>query len=175
MAFYEDREERRAMAPPQLRRWKALVAGASGGLIASLAMSEFHSLFPHVKRQSQPAGEDSTIKTASAISQAIFQHRLTAAQKEIAGPVVHYAFGTTMGALYGVLVDSRDARHLGWGLPFGTAIWLGAHVITVPALGLSEPITREVPAAEAVEFASHLVYGAVVEGVRRTLRKYLLR
>jgi uncharacterized membrane protein YagU involved in acid resistance len=175
MAFYEDREERRAMAPPQLRRWKALVAGASGGLIASLAMSEFHSLFPHAEGQSQPADEDSTIKTASAISQAIFQRRLTAAQKEMAGPVVHYAFGTTMGALYGVLADSRDATRLGWGLPFGAAIWLGAHVITVPALGLSEPITREVPAAEAVEFISHLVYGAFVEGVRRTLRKYLLR
>ena len=101
--------------------------------------------------------------------------KMTAAQKEIAGPVVHYAFGTTMGALYGVLADSRDATRLGWGLPFGAAIWLGAHVITVPALGLSEPITREAPAAEAVEFASHLAYGAVVEGVRRTLRKYLLR
>jgi hypothetical protein len=85
-----------------------------GGLIASLAMSEFYSLFPHAESHSQPAGEDSTVKTASAISQAIFHHRLTAAQKEMAGPAVYYAFGTTMGALYGVLADFRDSRHLGW-------------------------------------------------------------
>jgi uncharacterized membrane protein YagU involved in acid resistance len=161
--------------PPQPSRWKALISGALGGLIASLAMSEFHSLLPNAESQSQPADEDSTVKAASAISQAIFHHGLTAAQKEMAGPAVHYAFGTTMGALYGVLADGRDSRRLGWGLPFGATIWLGAHVITVPALGLSKPITREAPATEAVEFISHLVYGAAAEGVRRTLRKYLLR
>jgi uncharacterized membrane protein YagU involved in acid resistance len=160
--------------PPQPGRWKALIAGALGGLIASLAMSEFSSLFPHGESHSQPADEDSTVKTASAISQAIFHHRLTAAQKEMAGPVVHYAFGTTMGALYGMLADFRDSKRSGWGLPLGAVIWLGAHVITVPALGLSKPITRQAPATEAVEFASHLVYGAVVESVRGTLRKYLL-
>jgi uncharacterized membrane protein YagU involved in acid resistance len=106
-------------------------------------MSEFSSLFPHGESRSQPADEDSTVKTASAISQAIFYHRLTAAQKEMAGPVVHYAFGTTMGALYGMLADFRDSKRSGWGLPFGAVIWLGAHVITVPALGLSKPITRQ--------------------------------
>lgn len=157
--------------PPQLSAWRGLIVGALGGLIASLAMSEFHSLFPHAESHSEPADEDSTIKTASTISQAIFHHRLTAAQKMMAGSVVHYAFGTTMGALYGMFAEFRDSERLGWGLPFGAAIWLGAHVITVPALGLSESIIRKVPADEGVEFASHLVYGAVVEGVRRALRK----
>jgi uncharacterized membrane protein YagU involved in acid resistance len=106
-------------------------------------MSAFYSLFANAEGQSQPADEDSTVKTASAISQAIFHHGLTDAQKERAGPAVHYAFGTAMGALYGVLANRRDSRRLGWGLPFGAAIWLGAHVITVPALGLSKPITRQ--------------------------------
>jgi putative membrane protein len=161
--------------PAQPSRWKALIAGALGGLIASLAMSEFYSLSPHAESHSEPADEDSTVRTASAISQTIFHHRLTAAQKEMAGPAVHYAFGTTVGALYAVLADFRDSTSLGWGLPFGAAIWLGAHVIIVPALGLSKPITREARSTEVVEFTSHLVYGAVVEGVRRTLRKYLLR
>jgi putative membrane protein len=161
--------------PQQPSRWKALIAGALGGMIASLAMNKFYSLSSHAESHSEPADEDATVRTASAISQAIFHHRLTAGQKELAGPAVHYAFGTTIGALYGVLADFRDSTRLGWGLPFGAAIWLGAHVVTVPALGLSKPITREAPGTEAVEFASHLVYGAVVEGVRRTLRKYLLR
>jgi uncharacterized membrane protein YagU involved in acid resistance len=137
-------------------------------------MSEFYSVFAHEESHSQAADEDSTVKTASAISQAIFHHRLTAAQKEMAGPAMHYAFGTMMGALYGVLAGFRNSRRLGWGLPFGAAIWLGAHVITVPALGLSKPITSEASATEAAEFASHLVYGVVVEGVRRTVRSLLI-
>lgn len=161
--------------PPHPSRSKALITGALAGLVGSLAMSEFHSLFGKAENHSQPNDEDATVKAASAISQAIFHHPLTAAQKEMAGPAIHYAFGTTMGAVYGVLAGVRDYTRLGWGLPFGAAIWLGAHVITVPAFGLSEPITRAAPSTEAVEFASHLLYGAVVEGLRRTLRTYLLR
>ena len=74
-----------------------------------------------------------------------------------------------MAAIYGVLVEFRRSTRLGWGLPFGAAVWLGAHVITVPALGLSEPVTRSAPAAEATEFAAHIIYGAVAEGFRRLL------
>jgi hypothetical protein len=36
-----------------------------------------------------------------------------------------------------------------FGLPFGAAVWLGAHIVAVPALGL------------------HLVYGSITELVRR--------
>ena len=155
--------------------WKGLLAGALGGLIASFAMSEFYSLFLGAESNSDPGKEDSTVKAASAISQIVFHHVLTPEQKAIAGPAVHYAFGMTTAAAYGVLVEFCGAARLGWGLPFGIAVWLGAHVITVPALGLSQPITRNAPASEAIEGAGHLVYGAVVEALRRLLRNHPLR
>jgi putative membrane protein len=56
-------------------------------------------------------------------------------------------------------------------LPFGVAVWLGAHVIVVPALGLAPPPTRRPLGKEAVEFVLHLVYGAVTELGRRQLRR----
>lgn len=161
--------------PPQGSRWKGLVAGGLGGLVGSLAMSQFSSLFSRTEDRSQSAGEDSTVKTASAISETIFHHRLTARQKPKAGVAVHYAFGAAMGALYGMLAGRRNSTQLGWGLPLGAAVWLGAHVITVPALDLSEPVTRNSPDAEGIELAAHLVYGAVAEGVRRSVERYLLR
>jgi putative membrane protein len=133
-------------------------------------MGQFSSLVLKGANQSQPDKEDSTVKAASAISRTIFHHELTADQKKVAGPIVHYAFGTTTAALYGVLVELRPSTRLGWGLPFGAAVWLGAHVITVPALGLSEPVTRSAPPAEGAEFAAHLIYGAVAESLRRLLR-----
>jgi uncharacterized membrane protein YagU involved in acid resistance len=71
---------------------------------------------------------------------------------------------------YGAAVEVLPVLGTGLGMPFGAAVWLGAHVITVPALGLSEPVTRSTPLREAVEFGAHLVYGAVVEVVRRLLR-----
>ena len=162
---------------PQRSPWKGLFAGAVGGLIASFAMGKFSSLLLRNARKSysQADKEDSTVKAASAISQTIFHHKLTTDQKKIAGPAMHYAFGLTMAALYGVMVEVRESASLGWGLPFGVVIWLGAHVITVPALGLSEPVTDSAWEIEATEFGAHLVYGAVVESFRRGLRKSLLR
>ncbi len=156
---------------PKPSLWKGVLAGALGGLIASFAMSEFHSLLPKDEEQPQAADEDSTVKAASAIARGIFHHDLTSDQKKVAGPVVHYAFGSAAGALYGGFVEFSHDLPLGWGLPFGVAVWLGAHVITVPALGLSEPVTQADPGTEGGEFAAHLVYGFVVESVRRALRK----
>ena len=153
---------------PNTRR--GLLAGALGGLIACFAMSQFHSFFQKAELSAQDKQEDSTVKTASAVSQKIFHHALTPQQKKIAGPAVHYGFGASVATFYGAAVEVLPVLRTGWGMPFGVAVWLGAHVITVPALGLSEPVTKSTPRGEAVEFGAHLVYGAVVEGVRRLLR-----
>lgn len=53
------------------------------------------------------------------------------------------------------------------------AVWLGAHVIMVPALGLAPPPTRQPALKEALEFLLHLVYGAVTELGRRLVRRAL--
>jgi putative membrane protein len=149
---------------------KGMLAGAVGGLIACFAMSQFHSAFQNLESSAQDKQDDSTVKTASAVSQRIFHHELTAQQKKIAGPAVHYGFGTSVAMFYGAAVEILPVLRTGWGVPFGVAVWLGAHVITVPALGLSEPVTRSTPGREMVEFGAHLLYGAVVESVRRLLR-----
>lgn len=86
-------------------RWKGFLAGGLAGFAAAFTMSQFHALF----QKSQPAaaqGEDSTVRTASAISENIFHHHLTADQKKIAGPAVHYSFGASVGAIYGTAAES---------------------------------------------------------------------
>jgi putative membrane protein len=135
-------------------------------------MSKFHSLVQNAEPLTQ-RGEDSTVKTAAAVSHNIFHRDLTPRQREIAGPAVHYSFGASTAALYGAAVEFVPLLCTGWGLPFGAAVWLGAHVITVPALGLSAPMTQSRPKEEVVEFGAHLVYGAVVEGLRRLFRACL--
>ena len=160
---------------PKQNLWKGFLAGALGGLAASFAMSQFHALFQKAGSSSLQSGEDSTVKAASAVSRTVFHHKLTLDQKKIAGPIVHYGFGTAVAAIYGTTAELAPLVSTGWGIPFGAAVWLGAHVITVPALGLSEAITHSAPRAEAAEFGAHLVYGVVAEGLRRFLRRRLLR
>jgi len=160
---------------PKQNLLKGFLAGALGGLAASFAMSQFHALFQKAGSAALQSGDDSTVKAASVVSTTVFHHKLTLEQKKIAGPIVHYSFGANVGAIYGSTAELAPLVSTGWGIPFGAAVWLGAHVITVPALGLSEPITHSAPRAEAVEFGAHLVYGAIVEGLRRFLRRRLLR
>ena len=53
------------------------------------------------KKRKTGIGDNATVKTAKAISENVFDHKLEKSEKEQAGNAVHYVFGTTVGALYG--------------------------------------------------------------------------
>ena len=72
--------------------------------------------------------------------------------------------------MYGAVAELVPRVSTGLGVPFGLAVWLGAHVITVPALGLAESPARRPLSKEAPELGLHVVYGAVAELARRVLR-----
>ena len=148
---------------------RGCLAGALGGLIGSAAMGRFYSAFQ--TGNSPPSGqEDATVLAASALYRAAFHRDLSPQQKEIAGPLVDRAFAATLGAAYGATVEVMPFLQGGHGVPFGAIAWLGAHVIAVPALGLSKPITQSDARSETLEFGAHLVYGFVTETIRRLLR-----
>jgi uncharacterized membrane protein YagU involved in acid resistance len=155
--------------------WRGLVAGAVAGLAASFLMGPVHALAQKVSPPKKKQREDPTEETAQAVSEKVLGHKLTRSEKKTAGPVVHYLFGTAVGAMYGVVAETIPAVRTGYGSLFGTAVWLGAHVLVVPALGLAEPVTKSPLTQEAGEFGAHLVYGTVSEGLRRAVRSYVLR
>jgi putative membrane protein len=150
--------------------WKGVVAGMAGGLIASWAMSRLPKPSPEpAERES----DDATVNAASAISEAAADHRLTNDEKKVAGPAVHYAFGTMMGALYGGVAELWPQARAGWGLPFGAALWLGADEVIVPSLGLgSTPLETPAP-VHAYALAAHLLYGLTTDTLRRGIRAAL--
>ena len=86
---------------------------------------------------------------------------------------MHYAFGTVVGGVYGVVAEFAPVVTTGAGVPFGTAVWLGADEIAVPALGLSKPPTQYPLSKHLYAIASHFVYGLTTDVVRRSLRKVL--
>ena len=86
---------------------------------------------------------------------------------------MHYGFGTLTGAAYGVLAELVPGGHPGAGAPFGTALWLGADEIAVPAFGLSGSALGE-PAVGAREGARRPPgLRLATEGVRRLVRRAL--
>jgi putative membrane protein len=161
--------------------WRGIIAGLVGGVIAAGAMSLAHKgLGGLVSGTRQPApaaeqqqSEDATVRVADGITGWLLKHPLPEDRKPLAANIVHYAFGAGVGGLYGGIATVAPRVTMGLGLPFGVAVWLGAHVIMVPALGLAAPPTRQPASKEALEFFLHLVYGAVTELVRRLVRQAL--
>lgn len=98
---------------------------------------------------------------------------LSKEEKKTGGPLVHYLFGSITGGIYGGVAEYSRSSRIGAGTVFGSALFLAADELMVPALGLSKPPTQQPASSQVNHWAGHLVYGATVELVRRGLRRIL--
>jgi putative membrane protein len=158
-----------------------LLAGLAGGLVASFAMERFQRALGVVspdlggapggggQQYRKPESEPATYVAADAIAQAATGRPLPPSLKPTGGSVVHYAFGGSVGLLYGALAGARPAVAAGYGMPFGIAVWMVADEIGMPASGLAKPPTAYSLKDHASALSAHLVYGAVTEAVRRSI------
>lgn len=158
-----------------------LAAGVAAGLAASFAMERYQRalgrLSPDLggapggggQQYRQPQSEPSTYVAADVVSRAATGQALRSEDKPLGGSIVHYVFGGTVGALYGVLAAQRPAAAAGLGMPFGAAVWMTADEIGMPALGLAKPPTAYPLTDHLSGLSAHLVFGAVMESVRRLL------
>ena len=116
------------------------------------------------------AVEEPAVATAQAVSRKLFEHELSPDEKRIAGPAMHYAYGSLVGALYGGVAELFPSVGAGFGLPFGAALWLLGDEIAVPALGLGKGPTEVAPDKHADALASHFCYGITTDLLRRVFR-----
>jgi hypothetical protein len=163
-----------------------MVAGLIGGLAATYAMNRFQAFWSHnlVGYHSQSAagsedardwqerheGGNANELFAQAVATRTIDRELTRAELKVAAPLVHFAFGGTMGALYGGLCEVLPAARAGGGTAYGTGVWIGADEIAVPLFGLSKRAGEFPPEAHLQAFVSHLVFGFTTEVVRRGIR-----
>src|SRR5439155_18100992 len=86
---------------------EGLLAGLVGGLIGSWMMNQFQAVVARATERShdgEPSDrddEDATQRLAQAIAATTIDRRLSKQELNVAGPVVHYAYGTLMGGVYG--------------------------------------------------------------------------
>jgi uncharacterized membrane protein YagU involved in acid resistance len=169
---------------------RGALIGAAAGLAAGFVMTQFQKLWgaaqkevsrrqakdeqPKHRRAGQQESQnhetdDATVKLANKISESVFDHKLTQSEKKIVGPAMHYGFAVLMGAIYGAIAEASDLMTAGFGTFYGTLVFLAADEIAVPALDLS-PFPHNVGLDKHVYgWASHVVYGAALEGSRRAL------
>src|SRR5882724_304298 len=93
-----------------------LIVGAISGLAGTVVMTQFQSVWnkisedmhkPRTQHEAKPAEEqeeDSTMKAAGKISEEIGRP-LSPEERKKAGPWVHYAFGTSVGAVFALAAE----------------------------------------------------------------------
>lgn len=111
-----------------------------------------------------------TAQAAEIIAEKVFNKELDEDKRESVGQVVHYAFGGLMGALYGAAAEFEPRITAGNGIPFGTAVWLGADEVALPVLNLSGPPTDTPMSVHASALVAHFIYGFCTDAARRVIR-----
>jgi uncharacterized membrane protein YagU involved in acid resistance len=116
-----------------------------------------------------PAGRPENMPPAVLVGRlaAALGHPLTDGQRLRVQHAIHYAFGAGLGVAYAAAAKRWQGTTRGRGALAGLAIYAATHGSVLPALGIQRPPWRLAPAAVAWESASHAVFGAALEGVRR--------
>jgi uncharacterized membrane protein YagU involved in acid resistance len=125
-----------------------------------------------MRRQSE-ADKPATVVLADELAHTVLHRDLTEREEQVAGEIVHYAYGATLGGLYGGLAEELPAVTAGAGTAYGAVTWFVGDEVMVPALRLSRPPTQYPLSTHAYALASHLVYSVTLEGVRRGVRAVL--
>jgi putative membrane protein len=177
--------------------WRGAAAGLAGGLAATLVMTGFQTAWGAAAKKlssnqgsngtgtsgagassnsengSQAESQNPTVKVAQKIVSVAGQE-LTPEKHETAGRAVHYGFGTLMGAVYGSAVEFAPRRYrrspVRSGLMMGSALFVAADEIALPALQLTEGPTKTPPSSHIYGLVSHLVYGITAGLVTRAVR-----
>ena len=135
-----------------------IAAGAIGGLIGGFFKLGWEVPFP-------PRLPDRIPEPMVLVS--MFTHHPTPVYQSI---VIHFTFSILSGIVYGGLGEFFPIVAIGMGVGFGLIIWVGAHEIVMPLMGLT-PATWNLPMSEQLsEFFGHAGWGFVIEVFRHDFR-----
>jgi putative membrane protein len=172
------------MRPQRLRGRKQdvavhVIAGLAGGLVASFAMERFQRALGRIspemggapgaggQQYRKPQSEPATYKAADIISRSVTGEPVDRDNKPVAASAIHYAFGGSVGAIYGAAaVNNPDIASWG-GVPFGASVWLIADEMGIPLMGLAKKPSAYPLRDHAATLATHVLFGATTDAVRR--------
>ena len=98
----------------------------------------------------------------------LFQVEIPPDRAALVNNVTHWAYGILNGALYGLVAESLPKPSVGYGLPFGAAVWASDYVV-LPAAKLYKPLWKYDLKTLARDLSAHLVYGLATATTLRLL------
>lgn len=145
-----------------------LLAGAAGGLVATLPMTAIMtSLFqklPASQRYPLPPREITEEVAARLPS----DRHLTDSSLMYSSLAAHFAYGAATGALY-PLIFGRRRHPIFTGGSYGLAVWAASYLGWLPAARILRPATTHPPRRNGLMIVAHWVWGAGTAMVAQAL------
>lgn len=142
-----------------------LLAGAAGGVAGSVAKIVSEAMYPP-----RTLGQ---VPPPLLLAERWVGHPLEGGGATAAIQVIHFVFGTGVGAIYGGVAEVAPMVTAGYGVVFGLVLQIFTHESAVPAMGLDVPASQQPMREHVSEFISHACYGLATELVRRRMRRRL--
>jgi hypothetical protein len=144
-----------------------LAMGAVSGVVATGVMTAAMGCFQQLGLLGEPPPRRITRRLSSF---AFGPFRPRGASLDAAALGAHFAFGASMGAVYGVV--PRPLRSPAGSVVFGAAVWAANYAGWLPKAGLMPSPGRDRPGRPASMLASHLVFGAALSAMYDQLRRF---
>ena len=149
---------------------RGMLAGMVGGLVGSCAMMLYmDAVSKAVNGDQLPQGDTVTAKVADLAVRKMTGEEPSQPDKRTGAAVVHYGFGTIVGAVYGVAVEYLPLSNSGFGALYGTTLFVVADEFLLPRLELAHWPADESALDQLGHLGAHLVYGVATEAVRRAV------
>jgi hypothetical protein len=167
-----ERPDRECKPSPLGALFRGLLAGAGGTAL----MTGYQELLQSKDQDGErPQNEAERWKQAPApaqvakrILEGIFHVDVPAERIPLLTNATHWAYGTSLGAVYGLVQGTIRANPVAHGLAFGAGAWAFSYAQLVP-MGIYEPPWNYPGKTLAVDLSYHLVYGIGVAGTYRGL------
>jgi hypothetical protein len=138
----------------------------------SLAQQGARPEVESAKKAGMSAGDPGAVATtviADRIADSQGQ-RLSREERSRGGKLVHYSYGSAVGALYGIGAEYFPFLRAQHGIGYGVALWLGGVQIALPLAGLTASPARYSAGEHLFSVTSHAVFGFVAEATRSRIR-----
>lgn len=159
----------------------ALVRGLCAGAVGSAAQDLFFRATARIAPatpkdvfsppERDQLEENATETVARRFVQQFMQRPLSAEGKAKGATIVHYAFGASLGGVYGLLRETVPALRRPAGvMGYGFGAWMFGDNVVIPAFRLGASPTAYPLKNHAYALAAHFVFGAAVAAAYEAMR-----
>ncbi|HET7129306.1 MAG TPA: hypothetical protein VFJ93_09555 [Gaiellaceae bacterium] len=148
----------------------AVVQGLCAGVIGNAIFTAYQELTGANEQKEPPKDWSETPEPAQVgkrIAEGVFQKDVPLEKAGLVTNVVHWLYGTSWGAVYGVIEESVRKPIVSGVALTGTV--MASDYTLLPAMNLYEPPWRYPAKTLARDFATHLVHGLAIAGAYKAL------